>query len=287
MTRYSTALIVDSTSDLPEDILAQYGIQVIPLYLIWGSQQLRDRVDIQPTQFYERLVADSIHPTTSQPAIGDFWHAFEQAQTNGATDAVLFTISSGMSSTYSTAEEARQKSPIPVHVIDSKANSMSLGWQVLAAARARAEGGDSAAMIEAAAAVRRHLVTLLYVDTLDYLHKGGRITGLQKFIGTALDMKPQLYVNHETGKIEAGARTRTRKKALDKMIETFAKQLDRTHDLHIAVLHGNVPTRAEEVAEHIHRELQPAELIISMTSPVMGVHTGPGAIALCGYSAAP
>jgi DegV family protein with EDD domain len=284
MTSQQIALITDSSCDLPGDLLEQYAIQMVPLYLIWGPEELRDRVDIMPTAFYQRLASGAVLPTTSQPHPHDFIDAIQQAEQAGAAEAVIFTISSGMSSTNHSAQIAQDKAGIPVHVIDSKANSMSLGWQVLAAARTREAGGSAQAMIDAADAVRQHSVTLLYVDTLEYLHRGGRIGGAARWVGTLLHLKPQLYVDHETGVIKPGHPTRTRTKALESMYQDFFDQLDTSKPLRVAVLHGNIPETAQAFADRIAQEYAPVEMIVTLTSPVMGVHTGPGALALCGYA---
>jgi DegV family protein with EDD domain len=280
------ALITDSGCDLPDAMLTQYTIMLVPLYVIWGQQALRDRIDITPQAFYDRLVTDPVHPTTSQPQVNDFVQAFQQAQSDGATEVVVITISSGMSSTHDSAQQAARLVDLPVHVIDSKANSLSQGWMVLAAAHARAAGGSAQDMIAAAEHVRQNLVTRLYVDTLVYLHRGGRIGRAAMWMGTVLDLKPLLWVDHTTGKIEPRDRARSRAKALDKMIDDFFAQLDTSKPLHVGVLHGNVPEEGAALADRIRREYDPHELIVSMTSPVMGVHTGPGAMALCGYAAA-
>lgn len=285
MSHYKTALITDSTSDLPPEILAQYAIDVVPLYIVWGGQELRDRVDIQPQEFYERLAKDPVHPTTSQPTVEDFAQAVRRAGEDGAEEAVVLTISSGMSSTHSAALTGTRDASIPVHVFDSRANSLSLGWQVLAAARARKEGGDAAAMLAAAEAVRDRVVTRLYVDTLNYLHRGGRIGLARKWIGAALSIKPVLMVNHQNGMIEPRTRGRSRTQAVDRMVKDFFATLGSRERVYIGVLHGNVPEECEALVERVRAECDPAELLVSMTSPVMGVHTGPGALALCGYAA--
>jgi DegV family protein with EDD domain len=279
------ALITDSGCDLPDAMLTQYNIMLVPLYVIWGQQALRDRIDITPQAFYDRLVTDPVHPTTSQPQVNDFVQAFQQAQSDGATEVVVITISSGMSSTHDSAQQAARLVDLPVHVIDSKANSLSEGWMVLAAAHARAAGGSAQDMIAAAEHVRQRLVTRLYVDTLVYLHRGGRIGRAAMWMGTVLDLKPLLWVDHSTGRIEPRDRARSRAKALDKMINDFFAQLGTSNPLHVGVLHGNVPEEGAALADRIRREYDPLELIVSMTSPVMGVHTGPGAMALCGYAA--
>jgi DegV family protein with EDD domain len=277
------ALITDSGCDLPDETLRQYHIDMVPLYILWGQQQLRDRIDIAPAEFYQRLMRDPIHPTTSQPHPQDFARAIAHAQQNGADEVVIITISSGMSSTFGSAQQAAQNAAIPVHVVDSRANSLSQAFEVLAAARARDAGGSAQAMIAAAEKVRETLVTRLYVDTLEYLHKGGRIGRAAMWLGTALNLKPQLIVNHSTGMIEPGARARSRSKALEMMYRAFFSQLDTRLPVHVGIVHSDRRDDAEAFAERIRRKFDPVELIIGVTSPVMGVHTGPGAMAFCGY----
>ncbi len=284
MTPDSIALITDSGCDLPDDVLDRHAIAMVPLYILWGRQQYRDRLDLSPEDFYRRIVSDPLHPTTSQPHPQDFAAAITHAQEQGAQEAVIITISGGMSSTYQSALAAQNDSAIPVHVLDSRANSLSQGWQVLAAAKVRAAGGSAQEMIAAAERVRSKLVTLLYVDTLEYLYRGGRIGRAAKWVGTVLNLKPQLYVDHATGKIEPGSRSRSRKQALEKLYHEFFKQVGSDGPLHVGIVHGNTPDDAAALAARIQREYQPADLIIGMTSPVMGVHTGPGAMALCGYA---
>ncbi len=278
------ALITDSGCDLSDDMLRQYAIEMVPLYIIWGREELRDRVDITPQAFYKRLVTDPVHPSTSQPHPQDFAQAIERVQRLGADEAVIITISSGMSSTYSSAQQAAAMTQFPVHVIDSKANSLSQGFVVLAAARTRDSGGSVQEIIAAAEQVRRSLATMLYVDTLEYLRKGGRIGRAAMWLGTALNLKPQLYVDHATGKIEPGTRARSRTKALEKMYQAFFEQMDLAKPLHVGIVHAQIPDEAEAIADRIRREFDPVELHISVTSPMMGVHTGPGAMAFCGYS---
>jgi DegV family protein with EDD domain len=284
MSKHNIALITDSGCDLTDDILKQHAIDMVPLYIIWGREELRDRVDITPQEFYERLVTDPVHPSTSQPHPHDFAQAIERAQHRGASEAVIITISSGMSSTYNSAQQAARMTQFPVVVIDSKANTLSQGFEVLAAVRTRDSGGSVQAIIEAVEQVRRSLVTVLYVDTLEYLHKGGRIGRAAMWIGTALNLKPQLYVDHATGKIEPGTRARNRNKALEKMYQTFFEKMDLTKPLHVGIVHAQTPAEAEAFADRMRRKYRPVELQIGVTSPMMGVHTGPGAMAFCGYT---
>jgi DegV family protein with EDD domain len=284
MSESRIAVITDSTCDLPAPLREQYAIRVVPLSVIWGDEQLREGVDIQAQAFYERLIVDPVHPTTSQPTPEAFLNAYQDAQRSGAEAVVAITMSAAMSGTHESARIAASMADLPVHVVDSKANSMSLGWQVLAAVRARETGGDVRAMLAAAAAARNTMVYIITLDTLEYLHKGGRIGGAKRFIGTLLNLKPQIWVNHETGEVEGGRQTRTRTRAIQALYEDFFNALDPQRPMRIAVLHNNARDEAERLAEKVRKAHDPKELMIRIVSPVLGVHTGPRAVALCGYT---
>jgi DegV family protein with EDD domain len=172
---------------------------------------------------------------------------------------------------------------VTVHLYDSKSTSMGLGWQVIAAARARAAGGDANTIISAARKVRSAAHLLVSLDTLEYLHRGGRIGGASRFIGTVLNIKPSIYVDHKTGLIDAGSRARTRKRAIRQLYEEFFAQV-KGDDMHVCVLYSEGDADAKAVANQIKREYDSAEVIISRVSPVIGVHVGPGAVGLTGYA---
>jgi DegV family protein with EDD domain len=277
-------LITDSTCDLPQKYLEKHEIIVVPLTIIWGEEQLLDGVDLKAEEFYQRLDQEPTLPTTSQPTPQQLLEAYESARKSGAEEILTITISSAMSGTHASALQAADLMDIPVHVLDSKANSMSLGWQVLAAARARDKGSDINEMIRAAETARSSMVYIISLDTLDYLHKGGRIGGASHFIGNLLHLKPQISVDHMRGEVAGGRRSRTRKKALADLYQDFFDQVDQTKTLRIAVLHNAALGEAQELVQRIEEEIQPAELILSIVSPVLGVHTGPRAVAICGYT---
>ena len=278
------ALITDSTCDIPVELIKEYGIKVVPLTIIWGGEQFQDGVNLTAEDFYTRLETDPSLPTTSQPTPQQMVLAYESAKKNGAEEVLIITISSAMSGTHESAKAAATMVDFPVKVVDSKANSMSLGWQVLAAARARENGGDLQAMIDAADQARSSMVYIITLDTLEYLHKGGRIGGASHFIGNLLNLKPQISVDHSSGEVAGGRRSRTRKKALNDLFVDFFDQVDREKPLRVAVLHNAALEEAMTLAEKIKSEIDPDEIIISIVSPVLGVHTGPRAVAICGYT---
>jgi len=282
--RHKIALITDSTCDIPQEYLKKYDIQVVPLTIIWAGEQFRDGVDLQAEDFYRRLETDPVLPTTSQPTPQEMVLAYEEAKNRGAEEILILTISSAMSGTHESAKAAAKMMDIPVFVQDSKANSMSLGWQVLAAARERENGGSVQSMMNAADMARNSMVYLITLDTLEFLHKGGRIGGASHFIGNLLNLKPQISVDHQSGEVAGGRRSRTRKKALVDLYDDFFSQLDTEKNIRIAVLHNAALGEAQEIVSKINEEFHPQEILVSMVSPVLGVHTGPRAVAICGYT---
>jgi DegV family protein with EDD domain len=188
-----------------------------------------------------------------------------------------------MSGAYQMAQAAAKLVRIPVTVIDSKGPTMSLGWQVLAAARAVAGGMDLNNILECVDQVRRNLVQLVAMDTLEYLQKGGRLGGAVKWVGGMLKVKPLVSINHQTGLVEPVSLARTHKALVEMMYSKFFERLKGGKNLRVAVLHGYVEEEARALAERIQQEFQPIELLMNITGPVLGINTGPGALALCGY----
>lgn len=278
------ALITDSTCDIPPEMRQQYDLHVIPLYLIWGHEELKDEVEITADQFYERLPRDHHHPTTSQPTPADFVRKYEELAAAGYDEAVVITISDKLSGTMDSATQAKAEVALKVHLYDSRSVSMGLGWQVLAAARARENGADAEGMIAAADRARRSGIVMFTVDTLEYLHRGGRIGAAAKLLGTALQLKPQLIIDHENGIVEAGERIRTRSKAIESVYNGFFSRLDTSQPLHVTVMHVAAEEEAEEMAGRVRADYPSAELFVTKTSPVIGVHGGPGTLGLVGYS---
>lgn len=276
------AIITDSTSDMSPENREKYQITVVPLYLVWGQEDMRDGVDINNAAFYERLQKDPVHPKTSQPTPNDFVKVIENID---ADEIVIITISSKLSGTYESACAARDVVDIPVHVFDSLSVSMGLGFQVLAAARTREEGGDSEAMLAAAQAVRDNISVLFTVDTLEYLHKGGRIGGAAKLMGTALQLKPLLVVDNVTGMIDAAEKTRTRKKALRRVIEATFERVDPSKPMRVGILHAAALDEAQSLFDEIQSTYNPLEIMISEITPVLGVHGGPGVVGIGAYNA--
>lgn len=277
-------IITDSTCDIPENLLEQYDISVVPQVVTWGDEQYRDRVDLKPSEFYQRLETNSTLPHSSQPTIIDFQNVYESALSRGADQLIVITVSSAMSGTYNIAQTVAESFNERVTVVDSKGPTMSLGWQVLAAARAIEKGADLKSILNRIDQVRKKLILFVGMNTLKYLQKGGRIGKAAKWTGTILNVKPLVSINHQTGLVEPVGLVRTYKALIDTLYHKFFNQISGGKNMRIAVLHGNVLKEAQALAEQIKAEYNPLELLINTTGPVLGINTGPGALALCGYA---
>lgn len=286
MPQKQIAILTDSTCDIPVEWREKYDIGVVPLTIIFGDQQYKDGVDLTAEQFYEMLPTAKHFPTTSQPSPNDFLAAFQVAAEKGYREALVITISSAMSGTINSAREAAAVSPIPVRLMDGKNNSMGLGWQVIAAARARDAGGDLDTIQKIAEQVRDRISYYITLDTMEYLSKGGRIGSATKFLESIIKIKPLISVNPKTGSVVASIPARSRQNAIDGVYREFFNHLDLNAPMHITVLHNSALDEAQALAERVKRDYPAAEIFISITSPILGVHTGPRALALCGYSLA-
>jgi DegV family protein with EDD domain len=275
------AIVTDSTCDIPPELVEEYEITIVPLYLLWGEEQLVDGRDIDNATFYARLPHDPHHPSTSQPTPTDFVSAFEGIE---AQDVVVITLSQALSGTHASACQAENQVRQRCHVVDSRSLSMGLGWQVLAAARAREQGADVEGMIAAAEQVRERSSLILTVDTLEYLHRGGRIGAAAKLLGSAIQLKPLLTVNHTSGELEPVGSVRTRKRAVRKLVEETFARVDREKPMRVAIVHGGAENDARALRQEVESMCEPLEVILSAITPILGVHGGPGVVGIAAYN---
>ena len=275
------ALVTDSTANMPQALVEKHHIHVIPVRIQWDEETLVDGVDITSTQFYERLIHSKSIPTTSQPSAGDFMALFEKLA--GEYEGIIAPlISSGVSGTVNSAELALQTfSKVPVEMIDTHLAAGAAGLVVEAAARAIAAGSDLKAVRVAADAVREKVKVYFVVDTLKYLHKGGRIGGASRYMGTALNIKPILYLN-DNGKIDALEKVRTKKKAIERIIALAAEHVG-GKKARAVVMHAAAAQEAEKVVAQVRESIDCEQVDIYEIGAAVGVHVGPGAIGLSVY----
>ena len=283
------AVVTDSTAALPEELAQAHGVHVIPLYISFGQQSLRDGVDLTPKELYHRLRAASAPPTTSQPAVGDFLDLYRRLSEK-AEAIVSIHISRELSGTLDSAQTARRMlqvetqkrgAPGPIHILDSRTVSIGLGLIVLQAARAAMAGKSASEVIQAAEAVIPRMNEIFTVETLEYLRKGGRIGGAAALLGMVLDIKPILYIRD--GRIEVLEKVRTRKQARARLPEIMAERLGPATHIHVAVLHADAPEEANRLADDVSARFNCAERLVVDIGATIGTHTGPGTLGLAFY----
>jgi DegV family protein with EDD domain len=263
------AVVTDSTADLPDEWRDRYGIEVVPLKVLFGGETFRDRVDMTDEQFFARLAASSKLPTTSAPSPGEFAEVYTRLARDYES-CISIHIGRQLSATAEAARIGAQSvEGFPVEVVDSETVTMPIAFLCKVAA-------ESATLDEAAAAVKERVPkarVLALLDTLRYLEMGGRLSKAQAMIGTMLDLKPLLLVKDR--EIKPVDRVRTRARAIPRMVEFFRGDLPVEH---VAVMHAQAPAEAEEIASKLRVELPGQEVMIGPIGCVLGTHTGPRAL---------
>jgi DegV family protein with EDD domain len=278
------AIITDSTSDIPSDLVKQYDIAVVPHTIIWGEKQFLDRVDLQPEEFYQRVQNGEPIPTSAQATEKQFLQTYMDVIRKGYRQILVITLSNKLSGAIQSATNAAKDFDFPVQIIDSLSVTMGYGWQVLAAARFRDMGMNMQQIVDKINEIRKSISLFVCMDTMAFLRHGGRIGDAARLLGMVLNIKPVVQVSNITGVVEEVGISRTYKKAIDMMYGKFFETMDKTKKMHIAVLHGNAFEEAEKLVERIYKEYNPVEIITSITGPVLGINTGPGALAIAGYT---
>jgi len=276
------AILTDSTANLPELWANHYRIQVVPLKIHWESRTYLDGIGITPDQLYREYRLCNYPPTTSQPSMYDFLHRFENLAEH-AEGILAPLISSGISGTVGVAQAAvHEFTRVPVEIIDTRVTAMGQMLIVLTAARAAEQGKSLQEIQKITDAVVQQMRVFFTVDTLKYLHRGGRINGTSRLLGTALDIKPILTFS-SAGKIETLERVRTKKKSLQRMI-ALAKETAQGKPVHVAIAHACDQDTANLLCEEAQKNLNCIEMATVEFSPAIGVHLGPGAVGIALYS---
>jgi len=271
------AVVTDSAANLPPDLAAELGIDVVPMYVTIGGESFRDGVDLRPDELYERLAQGDAVATTSTPSPGDFLAAFERA---GGEPVVCVTVASSMSAAHAQAVRGAETYTGHVEVVDSRSASMAEGFVALAAARAAAGGADAGAAAARAREVAAATRLFATVETFDFLRRSGRVTRLQAYAATALDIEPVFAFRG--GEPSAVARPRTRRRALDRVVAETLRAASGGR-LHLAVVHARAAAEAEHVMERVAAGADILERYVVEVTPVVGAHVGPGLVGTAFY----
>ncbi len=279
LTAENTAIVLDSTADLPDAADRFPNWRIVPLYVRFGDESMRDGVDISAAEFYERLRGSSVFPTTSQPTPGDFLACYEEL--GGYERIFSLHISARVSGTFASAETAAGELDGygRVRAIDTETASASIAMLALAIQR-RLERGTSDEEVEALVdRYRRERGLLFTVDTLEFLQRGGRIGKAAAFAGTLLQVKPILSIRD--GEVEPVKRVRGDRKAFAELAMALETETEDEPEYRLGVAHAAAPERAAELEALVRQQRPRAELQLVVTlGAVIGSHAGPGTLAL-------
>lgn len=271
-------LVTDSTAYLPDDVKKKYDIRTVSLKINVGDQTYDEEGGITKAEFFRLLADVATAPTTSQPSAGEFIEVYQESIADEGDEVISIHISEGFSGTVPNAlSAAKELAPDRIHVVDSRTTATALMNMVISAGEAIAAGKDVPQILSMLERMVQESCIFFSVDTLEYLHKGGRIGAASRYLGTLLNIKPILYV-HE-GKIQPLDKTRTtkraRKRILDEVVRAVGQKPSR-----VGVIHIQAEEAAQAMAELVREQLNCVSLYITEVGPVIGSHVGPGTLGL-------
>ncbi len=274
------AIVTDSTAYIPDELTREHNITVLPLEVIWGEETFKDGIDILPTEFYSRLQTAKVMPSTSQVTIPYMQAAFEKLVAEDYEVLGVF-ISAKLSGTINSAVQGKagmKSGQELIHIFDSETTAMALGFQALAVARAAQDGANLADCLALAEKARGNTGVYFAVNTLEFLHRGGRIGGAKRLLGTAMKVKPVLSI--QDGSVASIESVRTKRKAHTRVLEIIAEEIGDRSPISIATLQANAEEDALALITQAQEQLNIKEVIHSQVSPVIGTHVGPGTVGL-------
>lgn len=280
------AIVTDTTACVPQELVAKYGIELVPVVFIFGDKSYRDGIDMSPAEFYALLRQAEKLPTTSGSLPDPYLEAYGKAS-HRATSILCITAPAKLSGMFNSAQLATEmaKEALPnvvIEVLDCGTAAAAQGLVVLAAARDAASGESLTKVIETARNVMQRVNLFATLDTLYYLVKGGRVPKAAALANSLLKIKPIFTVTGGDAHIVTLARTTAN--AIKHMLKIMEQKVVKGQPLHVAVMHADALDKAKELMDEISSQFDCAELFITEFTPVMGVHTGPGVIGIAFYS---
>jgi DegV family protein with EDD domain len=275
-------IVTDSTCEAPKEVMNHPAVHVVPLSVVFGQTALSDELDITREEFWKRLPTADPPPSTSQANPGDFEDLFRR-YSEGGHEVISILLSSKLSGTYSSAIVAKESLPgRPIDIVDSLSISVGLGIMVAKALEMVEAGKTRQQIVDHMMQMRDNVHILFALDTLEYIQRGGRIGKATVLVGTLLRFKPLLEI--KDGEVTAAGRVRTRRKALETMIELLSQLVpQRGPAVKLGVAEGEAKQDAVMVAQSMKECFQTPHIIMSTLGPVIGTHVGPGVIGAAAY----
>jgi DegV family protein with EDD domain len=280
------AIVCESTSCLPPELVQRYHIGIIPIPFVFDAQTFLNGVDMTPAEFYARLAASHTPPKTSPPSPGTYLEAWTTAA-QCARAVVLVTVDSKISTMQRSALFAQELAheallDTPIAIVDSLSAGMGQGFVALAAARAAQDGGTLDDVVAAADRVRWRVRMIVTLDTLEYLARTSRIPQVAAFVGGLLSIKP--VVELSGGDIHLLARVRTRRRSIEELFGCMQRAIPADAQVHVAVQHASAPEEAAALEERVRGAFSCVELFTTEFTPVMGGYCGPGLLGAAFYT---
>ena len=270
-------IVTDSTADLPESIVQDYGIEVIPLLIRLDGKTYRDGIDIKRSDFYKTIRTGTLTPSTSHPAPGVFVELY-QRMLEKCDQILSIHISGKLSGTVRTASVAREMVKAPIEVIDSLSTTMGLGSLVLTAARQIQQGLNPENVVENIKRIRGNVRVLITLNTLEFLQRGGRIGKVTALLGSLLKIKPMIEV--VDGGVAPLGKTRSRRSAIKELLQRAMEVLDQGGQWIVSVMHTDALQEAEEMLNVLKERYPQIEFYLGEAGPTLGCHVGPEALGI-------
>jgi DegV family protein with EDD domain len=279
-------IVMDDAGDIPMDLVEKYNVYVLPINIMFGTEQFLSRVEMDHDAFYKKtkeVTADNF-PKTSQPTPYQFEECYKEILAEGETDILTVTVSEKLSGTYASAVQASAAldGQGNFHLFDSKAGSAAQGYMALEAARMAHEGEDIDTILPALEKMRDTMSVVFTIDSLEYAVKGGRVSSMKSIMASLLNIKPILRL--EDGLIVEAGRVRTRKRALDHIVNMVHQDVG-DKPVKLAVIHANAPEDAAELQQKARARLNIAEELLADMAVAVAINLGPGALGLIAFPA--
>jgi len=270
------AVVTDSVACIPPALVEAYGIEVVPLVLVWDGETYLDGIDLTPTEFYQRFRMSETRPTTATPTMSEFTEVYNRMARHASGIVGVF-VSGALTSTVQAATLAAVNSPVPVRVIDSRIATIAQGFIVLEASRAAHRGANLEQVAATAERARSRTGFVASLQTLEHLVRGGRAGQVARMVNEHMHVEPVVTITD--GKVAPVAVARSHARAAARMLEAMRRLVDE-RPIRASVLHADLPDEAEALAEQVRSMFHCTEFFISELTPVMGAHTGPAVLGI-------
>jgi DegV family protein with EDD domain len=276
-------IATDSATDLPAEFLTEYGVSVVPINIQFGTETYEDGVDLDRATFYRKIEELKILPTTSQPSVGQFVERYKALIAEGATDIISIHVTAKLSGTLRSAKLAKEmlRDQVRIHTFDSACGSAGIGFMVLEAARMVQANEPVATIMARLETIRQRMTLVLTLEDLRFAQMSGRVGRLQSSLSALLNIKPLILL--EDGVIDVVEKVRSRRKAIQRMLEMMAERVGTTEPVNLAIVHADVLEESQQLLEQAKGWFNCQETFVENLTTTLLVHFGPGTLAVVAY----